>query len=532
MITSFRSGIAVILVLALFLCGCGAQDTARQASVHSTVQSSAVQNDDDTGTVQMSSAGNAVAVSSKASGSENVSVSIKKTNEWEDGKAAYAQFTLCISNNGKADISDWEADLCVQDKTGLSQSWNCTPSMSGSSLKLKSVDYNKTIKAGASASDIGLILSCTDSIPEIKAGSVFNYSPSGGTAQNAVISVNSGVNAAAAAASAAVTTSAEVQPESSSVASDDSKGVNKMGSDSSFKVTPLHVDGIELKDQSGKKVQLKGISSHALALYPQYVSEDSLKSLRDSWHANVFRLAMYTMEDGGYCNGGDQAKLESVIDTAVKSCVDLNMYVIIDWHILSDGNPLTHEKESEKFFEKMSKKYAGIPNVIYEICNEPNGSDWETQIRPYAEDIIPVIRKNDKNSLILVGTNTWSQDVTDVSRHPLEDKNVMYSLHFYAATHKQDLRLKLVKALNDKTPVFISECSICDASGNGTVDRESGQEWMDLIYKYGLSYVEWNLSNKDEASAILKPSCNKTSGYTDANLTETGKWYKDVMSTR
>ena len=108
----------------------------------------------------------------------------------------------------------------------------------------------------------------------------------------------------------------------------------------------------------------------------------------------------------------------------------------------------------------------------------------------------------------------------------------MYSLHFYAATHKQDLRLKLVKALNDKTPVFISECSICDASGNGTVDRESGQEWMDLIYKYGLSYVEWNLSNKDEASAILKPSCNKTSGYTDADLTETGKWYKDVMSTR
>jgi endoglucanase len=170
--------------------------------------------------------------------------------------------------------------------------------------------------------------------------------------------------------------------------------------------------------------------------------------------------------------------------------------------------------------------------VIYEICNEPNGSDWETQIRPYAEDIIPVIRKNDKNALILVGTNTWSQDVTDVSRHPLEDKNVMYSLHFYAATHKQDLRLKLVKALSDKTPVFISECSICDASGNGTVDRESGQEWMDLIYRYGLSYVEWNLSNKDEASAILKPSCSKTSGYTDADLTETGKWYKDVMSTR
>jgi endoglucanase len=525
----------VILVLALFLCGCGAQDTARTgSSVHSSaVGSSAVQNVGGTKTAQASSAGNAVTVSSKTSGSEGISVSVQKTNEWEDGKAAYAQFTLCISNNSKSDISDWEADLGVQDGTGLSQSWNCTPSMSGSSLRLKSVGYNKTIKAGTSASDIGIILSCTDSIPEIKSGSVFDYSPSGGTAQSAAVAVNGGAAAtAAAAASVSGTTSAEVQPESTSTASYNPKGENKMGSDSSFKVTPLHVDGIDLKDQSGSKVQLKGISSHALALYPQYISEASLKSLRDGWHANVFRLAMYTMEEGGYCNGGDQAKLESVIDTAVKSCVDLNMYVIIDWHILSDGNPLTHEKESEKFFEKMSKKYAGIPNVIYEICNEPNGSDWETQIRPYAEDIIPVIRKNDKNALILVGTNTWSQDVTDVSRHPLEDKNVMYSLHFYAATHKQDLRLKLVKALSDKTPVFISECSICDASGNGTVDRESGQEWMDLIYRYGLSYVEWNLSNKDEASAILKPSCSKTSGYTDADLTETGKWYKDVMSTR
>lgn len=119
-----------------------------------------------------------------------------------------------------------------------------------------------------------------------------------------------------------------------------------------FKVTPLKVVGTDLTDADGDKVQLKGISSHALALYPQYVNEDSLRTLRDEWHANVFRLAMYTMEDGGYCNGGDQKKLEQSIDTAVKACQKLDMYVIIDWHILSDGNPLTHEKEAEVFLRR------------------------------------------------------------------------------------------------------------------------------------------------------------------------------------
>ena len=299
-----------------------------------------------------------------------------------------------------------------------------------------------------------------------------------------------------------------------------------------FKVTPLKVVGTDLTDEDGGKVQLKGISSHALALYPQYVNEDSLRTLRDEWHANVFRLAMYTMEDGGYCNGGDQKKLEASIDTAVKACQKLNMYVIIDWHILSDGNPLTHEKEAEAFFEKMSKKYAGIPNVIYEICNEPNNSDWKTQIKPYADDIIPIIRKNDKNVVILVGTNTWSQDVDQVATDPLKYDNIMYSLHFYAGTHKEQLRLKAVNAIKAGTPVFISECSICTADGNGAADTESGNDWMDLIYKYNLSYIEWNLSNKAESSAMLKPSCTKTSGYTDDDLTEIGKWYKDVMSTR
>ena len=539
--------ICTVLIFCFALCGCTGKDaeSASKAATDSDVVSSS-ESEKTLETEIISSE----RVSSDNVSSERVSTSDSeltvraiKSNSWENDKSAFAQFELNISNNSGHKITDWSASLCVPKGTELSQSWNCTAVCTDDNLSVKCVDYNSSIDTQTDYHDTGLIISCKDDIPEICAGSVFSYNMDGQSytcditdttdiSDTGKISAgqdkDSGKEETVGSQSESNTKS---DPESKSV-----KGVNagegKNSMNTEFKVTPLKVVGTDLTDEDGGKVQLKGISSHALALYPQYVNEDSLRTLRDEWHANVFRLAMYTMEDGGYCNGGDQKKLEASIDTAVKACQKLDMYVIIDWHILSDGNPLTHEKEAEAFFEKMSKKYAGIPNVIYEICNEPNNSDWKTQIKPYADDIIPIIRKNDKNVVILVGTNTWSQDVDQVATDPLKYDNIMYSLHFYAGTHKEQLRLKAVNAIKAGTPVFISECSICTADGNGAADTESGNDWMDLIYKYNLSYIEWNLSNKAESSAMLKPSCTKTSGYTDDDLTEIGKWYKDVMSTR
>ncbi|MFQ7553370.1 MAG: glycoside hydrolase family 5 protein [Blautia marasmi] len=131
------------------------------------------------------------------------------------------------------------------------------------------------------------------------------------------------------------------------------------------------------------------------------------------------RLAMYTAEYNGYCTGdaSNRRKLEACIDNGVKYATNAGMYVIIDWHILSDGNPQQNQKEALKFFKKMAKKYKNNTNVIYEICNEPNGgTSWST-IKKYAEKIIKGIRTYDKKAVILVGTPNWSQDV-DQLRFP------------------------------------------------------------------------------------------------------------------
>lgn len=504
-------------------CGCG-DKYAEDGTAKSIMADSAASADDLTD------------VSTDAVSDPSVKVHAEKTNSWEDDKAAYSQYTLSITNESDSDITGWSADISVPEKTELSQSWNCSAECKGGRLSLKNVDYNSKIASGSEYHDTGLIIMCSDEIPDVLKESTFSYNIGGKEDRCAITTESSSSKDTSYSDKDSIEADAAKTDETAGKADINEKADTVKGEkdnmDSDDKVTALHVDGTDLKNAKGDKIQLKGISSHAMALYPQYINEKSIKTFRDDWHANVFRLAMYTMEDGGYCNGGDQKKLEALIDTAVSACKKLDMYVIIDWHILSDGNPLTHEKESEAFFEKMSKKYAGIPNVIYEICNEPNNSDWKTQIKPYAEDIIPIIRKNDKNALILVGTNTWSQDVDEVSSDPLEYDNIMYSVHFYAGTHKEPLRIKVIKALNAGTPVFVSECSICNADGSGNADTASGNEWMDFIYKYNLSYIEWSLSNKAESSAILKPSCKKTSGYTDDDLTEIGKWYKDVMSTR
>lgn len=288
---------------------------------------------------------------------------------------------------------------------------------------------------------------------------------------------------------------------------------------------PLHVEGSRLADSDGNPVQLRGVSTHGLAWYPKYVNRKLFKQLADKWNANVVRLAMYTEEYGGYCSGGDRKALRKLVRKGVNYATEAGLYVIIDWHILSDGNPLKHQDEAVKFFKTMSKDYADHTNVIYEICNEPNGGTSWSDIKKYAEKVIPVIRKNSPDALIIVGTPNWSQLVNEAAADPITGyDNIVYAMHFYAATHKDWLRSELVKAAEAGLPLFVSEFGICDASGNGAIDKASANKWIKTLDKYGISYVCWNLSNKNESSSLISSSCTKTRSFKKSDLSEEGKW--------
>ena len=294
---------------------------------------------------------------------------------------------------------------------------------------------------------------------------------------------------------------------------------------------PLHVQGTQLMDDHDQPVQLRGISTHGIAWFPQYINEDLFHELHADWHADVIRLAMYTAESGGYCTDGDPVHLKDLIDQGIQYATQNGLYVIVDWHILSDNNPNQYRDEAIAFFKETSARYADHDNILYEICNEPNGPTSWQEIRDYALSVIPVIRENDPDAVILIGTPNWSQFVDQAAADPItEYDNLMYVLHFYAATHKQELRDRMCQAMDDGLPIFVSEYGICDASGNGALDLEEASAWITLMNEREVSYVAWNLSNKNESSAIIQPGCSKTSALIWDDLSPSGQWLYQTLS--
>ena len=294
----------------------------------------------------------------------------------------------------------------------------------------------------------------------------------------------------------------------------------------------LSVSGNHIVDEHGKNFQICGVSTHGLGWFPQYVNKAAVKSLRDDIGANTLRLAMYTAEGQGYCTGGDKNKLKNLVNNGVSYATENGMYAIIDWHILQDLDPNVYKDEAKTFFDEMSKNYAGNKNVLYEICNEPNGGTTWAQVKAYANEVIPVIRANDKDAIIIVGTPNWSQDVDEAVKDPITGyENIVYAVHFYADTHKDNIRNKVKIAEDAGYPVLISEFSICDASGNGNNNIPEANTWIKLLDSYGIGFVAWNLSNKNESSSIIAPFCQKTSGWSYDDLSQSGQWLVGIFDT-
>lgn len=468
--------------------------------------------------------------SSSSTETNGLFLTVTIANTWNDGGENAYQLSGDLWNKTGSGLSSWHAIIdCGQD-VSLKNAWNCTAATDNNKLELKNADYNASVSDGAHITDIGMIVQSSGSLDNM--AGMYRLDKSG-NAKKLTDDEKTVVTGAVETGNSDDKTSGEKNKKTEEKINKKKEIVNTSNGKSG---TPygdhgtLSVKGVDLLDKSGQPYQLKGVSTHGLQWFPQYVNEDAFRTLRDDWGANVVRLAMYTGE-GGYVEGGDKASLEAAVDKGVSSATSLGMYVIIDWHVLNDSS--LHADEAADFFSRMSKKYASNGNVLYEICNEPkNGNGGETwqKVKAYADRVIPAIRANDSDAIIIVGTPTWSQDVDQVAAAPVADpENVMYALHFYAGTHKDNIRQKLKTARAAGTPVFISEFSICDASGNGGIDYDSANAWKQLINENNISYCAWSLCNKNETSALISPGCQKLSGWDAGDLSETGKWVRSMI---
>lgn len=449
--------------------------------------------------------------SKPAASSSNFTVQWKKSSSWEEGGKKCGGYEIVITNNGDT-VNSWTAKVTVPGNTKLMSQWNGIFSISGNTMTVKNENYNGTIEKGKSVS-FGFNYSADAYINEGKV--TVNGSTAGTSTGNNNNSNNNNNNN---------NTSTTKKPAATvPQAPSDPKGTTPVSQHGQ-----LSVKNGQLVDKNGKGYQLRGMSTHGLTWFPEFVNESAFKTLRDDWNTNVVRLAMYVDEWGnGQCYMGNKSGSLELLEKGVDICIKLDMYVIIDWHVLNPGDPSKYTNEAKSFFETVSKRYAKYPNVIYEICNEPNGgASWSGNIKPYAEKIIPVIRKNAPNSVIIVGTPTWSQEIDKPLSDPLSYKNVMYAFHFYAATHA-GLRSNVENCVAQGLPVFVSEFGTCDASGGGANDFNETQKWLSYFDKQGISYCNWSICNKDETCSVLRPGTSANGNWSESDLTENGKWMRN-----
>lgn len=444
---------------------------------------------------------------------------------WENNGMTAATETVTIYNKTDKAATDWSVDLEFPEKVTIDQFWNGKYTADGSVVHVTAESYNEEIPAGGSI-DFGYNLSASDVKPVRctlmiagKEVTTVNGDDQQKNDENAEVKTNTGEKAA------------QTDGQSGSNKVTDTKNGKK--EDDPYKAHgKLAVSGTDLVDASGSKFRLKGVSTHGLTWFADFVSKDTYQYFKDSFGINLVRFAMYTDtgDSYGYCSGGNKSEIEELLGKGVDAATDLGLYAIIDWHILNDNDPNMHIDDAKDFFDRISKKYASYGNVIYEIANEPNGGTTWDSVKSYAETIIPIIRKNAPDAIIIVGTPTWSQDIDVAAADPITDQtNLMYAVHFYAATHKDDLRNKVQSALDAGLPIIISEFGLCDASGNGSIDYDQSDAWFDLINDKNLSYAAWNISNKAETSSLFDSSCTKTSGFTDDDLSDSGRYIKEKI---
>ena len=321
----------------------------------------------------------------------------------------------------------------------------------------------------------------------------------------------------------------------------------------------LHVSGAYLCNQRGEPIQLRGMATHGLQWFHSFYGDGQVfGAAAEEWGADVIRLSIYISESGYVTSKTiTQDQFDAWIDDYVNVCVQKGIYIILDWHVHKPGYPGYYLAAAKTFFEKMSVKYGALPNVLWEICNEPsaagldaiqsNGTgtdaghyvEW-SEIVQYANQVIPIIRHNSPDAVVLVGTPSWStlgvstrgdnawQEIAD---KPLAFPNVMYVIHYYAASH--GFQASFEKA-SERLPLFATEWASAGFQETSSNDEAKGQAFVDMLRRRKISWAYWNLSNGTPGIFAVLDSTTKSDGpfsSTGKNVTPTGKlvyrWLQD-----
>ncbi|MBQ1047312.1 cellulase family glycosylhydrolase [Micromonospora sp. C51] len=428
------------------------------------------------------------------------------TNSWSGGFTA----SVTVTNLGDP-VNGWTLGFSFPDSgQRLTQGWSATWSQSGSSVTAQSMTWNGSLGTGAST-NIG-----------------FNGSFTGANPAPSSFSLNG-------TACTGSTTPTTPPPPTTAPPTTPPPTTPPPGGQTPVAINgQLRVCGVNLCNQYGRPIQLRGMSSHGIQWFGNCYNNASLDALATDWRADLFRIAMYVQEQGYET---DPAGFTNRVNNLVEEATRRGMYAMIDFHLLTPGDPMFNLERAKTFFAAVSARHAAKNNVIYEIANEPNGVSWST-IKNYAEQVIPVIRANDPDAVVIVGTRAWSSlgvsegaNHTEIVNNPVNASNIMYAFHFYAASHQDNYRAEVERAAA-RLPLFVTEFGTVDYTGDGAADLTSSAQWLDLLDRLKIGYANWTFSDKAEGSAALRPGTCNGSTYTGTSvLTTSGAFMRDRIRT-
>lgn len=289
----------------------------------------------------------------------------------------------------------------------------------------------------------------------------------------------------------------------------------------------LKVSDGKILNQHNKAPQLRGISlSWSIWGGRKYYNREVISWLTSDFKINLLRVSMAVEPDSGYLKDpeGQTALVIKVVDAAIEK----GLYVIIDWH---DHHAHLNVERAKIFFAKMAERYSGRPNVIYEVYNEPEQIDWLV-VKDYSIKIINEIRKYDAKNIIVVGSPSWDQDVDVAAKDPISGFiNIAYSFHFYASepSHQERLMEKAEAAIKAGLPLFVTEWGVGEADGNGKFDLEKTEKWLAWMEKNQLSWANWNITDKEETTALLRPKASVKGKWGAKQLTSAGFYIRNKL---
>nr|WP_246613278.1 cellulase family glycosylhydrolase [Actinoplanes bogorensis] len=418
-----------------------------------------------------------------------------KVSDWGSGW----QGQYIITNGGSAALTSWKVEFTLPSGTSVGAYWDSLLVTSGQRFTFTNREYNGRIAPGASVtfgftgtgsgSPTGCLLngtSCTGTVTPTNPPTTTPTNPPTGTTP-----------------------------------------VARNGQ--------LKVCGRQLCNSRGKAIQLRGMSTHGLQWYANCVNDKSLDVLANEWNADVLRISMY-IQEGGYET--DPAGYTAKVNDLIEKASARGLYAIVDWHMLSPGDPHYNLARARTFFQQIASRHKDKTNILYEIANEPSEVHWSS-IKSYADQIIPVIRAQDPDGVVLVGTEDWSslgasgdgQGVARIQASPVSATNIMYTFHFYAASH-DDYYLNTFRDAIAKLPMFVTEFGTQQASGDGGNNFAMAQRYLDLMAQNKVSWVNWNYSDDMRTGAVFTQGTCTAGAYTGtARLKEAGVWIRDRIRT-